>query len=606
MNGQFRLNRGFQLSELMVILICGALWYAWPHTAQWLFPIALLPLFVRAFSGNLRLQRAYLDIPLFLFMLTACIGVWNSYQQEIAWGKFWLLLAGTLLYYALAYQNMTQLRLSAGVLACLVVLISIYFIGSNDWLQNPADIEWLNDLALAWQRVRPQALTLQATIPPNFAGGWMAVYIPFQIYHFMRSWPHRRLQALFWLSAIVLTSLGLALTSSRAAWVFLGGALFIWLVWELGERTSRYASAKQRRYVIMIFLALLGLAGGLLIMMSGGPVELASRLPGPNSSITRLEIDRNSLRLVADFPLFGAGLRTFPGLYSQYMLVIPFFMFDYAHNMYLDIVVEQGLFGLAAFLWIMGGSFWLLLHAPFSPHLQGARLHKAVIISLLVMLTHGLVDDAFYGIAGTSMIFTLPGMAAAVHDHAKRTYVKNGNHKLRATQRGPIAKGLILGVIILGLIPTIVVPDIWKTNQAAVQMAQIDLSDFPQNEWRLDTDPHRYAGQIPVFKSALEHNPSNLTALHRLGIIYMAQGNYPQACRYLTKAFALDPNHYGLLKRLAYCFTWNDQPEQAINLFIKFPEAKAELEAYAVWWRNNERSDLAEKALKLAERLELH
>ena len=34
------------------------------------------------------------EIPLALFLITAAVSVWSAYNQEIAFGKFWLIVGG--------------------------------------------------------------------------------------------------------------------------------------------------------------------------------------------------------------------------------------------------------------------------------------------------------------------------------------------------------------------------------------------------------------------------------------------------------------------------------------------------------------------------------
>src|SRR4030042_5654197 len=96
------LSRGFQLAELGWVVMCAAIWAFWPQASGWLLPVAILPLLARLGFGALRLQRALLDIPLFIFLASAGVAAWVSYNQPAAWDKFWMLLAAVLLYYALA------------------------------------------------------------------------------------------------------------------------------------------------------------------------------------------------------------------------------------------------------------------------------------------------------------------------------------------------------------------------------------------------------------------------------------------------------------------------------------------------------------------------
>ena len=57
---------------------------------------------------------------------------------------------------------------------------------------------------------------------------------------------------------------------------------------------------------------------------------------------SRAELLGRGAYFLVDYPITGAGLTSFPGLYSQYMLVIPYFYFTNSHNLFLDVAIEQG------------------------------------------------------------------------------------------------------------------------------------------------------------------------------------------------------------------------------------------------------------------------
>ena len=120
-------------------------------------------------------------------------------------------------------------------------------------------------------------------------------------------------------------------------------------------------------------------------------------------------------RLAADFPLIGAGLASFPGLYAHYIQVVPFYVLPFAHNLYLDIAITQGILGALAFVAV----YALSIAALIRPRrlIWSLPLWWATLTGLIVILIHGLVDNVVYNQATAPiafLAFLMPGYAAAV------------------------------------------------------------------------------------------------------------------------------------------------------------------------------------------------
>ncbi|MBK9049933.1 MAG: O-antigen ligase family protein [Chloroflexi bacterium] len=156
------------------------------------------------------------------------------------------------------------------------------------------------------------------------------------------------------------------MTSSRGAWLSLAAAAGVWGLWLMSGWLARWLK-RPRASLFLLGLGLSGAAAILLVLLfPGGLIGLVNRLPGLASGESRWEIYQNTIRLVADYPFTGGGLHSFPGLYSRYILNIPYFLFDYSHNLYLDILLEHGQLGFLAFLGLILGSLWLVLRSAVS------------------------------------------------------------------------------------------------------------------------------------------------------------------------------------------------------------------------------------------------
>jgi len=502
-------------------------------------------------KSNYKIRRTPLDGALAVFLLSAAVGVWASYDRQVAWGKFGLLAVGVALFYWLAWLPSRRLSLATSLLGGAAAVIGLYFLFTQDWNIYPADSGALQRLGLWWMGVRPQIPA--ATLHPNIAGGLIAALAPMLLFRAWYAWQEERFGLLFAMLGVgSLAAFGLMMTSSRAAWLALAVALVGWLAWEAAPRLGLRVPAWG------ILLGLIVLAGLAVWLAWPRLPMLLRQIPGAPSAGSRLELDIYTLRLVADYPYTGGGLAAFSGLYSAYIKGIPNFLYGYAHNLYLDIAVEQGLAGLGAWVWIWAGSLAMLARFGGKAGAPQRTLRGALLAGLLVMGLHGLVDDAFYGMGGTPLLFALPGLAlAARRARPARSPAQdeNGDARRRMVWAARSAAALaVLAGIILVRQPLL---GAWYANLGAVSMARLDLAAFPTDEWGRGENMHRYAPAQALFSRALHFQPDNVTANYRLGLIEMLRRDYGAAVPRLQAALAADAGHRGVQKALGFSYIWS-------------------------------------------------
>ncbi len=376
--------------SLTFIALAGLIWYAAAvtHTPIGGWPLLLVGMaLVVRFNDLKHLTWPSSPIPygllLLLFGLTALVGANGAYDPAQGWAKFWVLVGGICLFAAIISQGKEQGGVLLGLLSGAAALVALNFLLTHDWQQHPADIGLLNRIGLAWMGLRPQ-LSLPA-IHPNFAGGILIMLLPFQVVGVQRNsgelggtQGNARFtpQAVFFMLILGLAVGALLLTSSRGAWLSLAAAAGVWGLWLMSGWLARWLE-RPRASLFLLGLGLSGAAAILLVLLfPGGLIGLVNRLPGLASGESRWEIYQNTIRLVADYPFTGGGLHSFPGLYSRYILNIPYFLFDYSHNLYLDILLEHGQLGFLAFLGLILGSLWLVLRS--AQHSALSTQHSAL------------------------------------------------------------------------------------------------------------------------------------------------------------------------------------------------------------------------------------
>jgi O-antigen ligase len=529
--------------------------------------------------------RTPFDWPLLLFLVTAAVSVWAAYDRSAALAKFWMIVAAVCLFYAfLAFglpgsrsQGENWAATPAWLLAGCGGIVSLYFLATHNWHDLPAKIAVLAGLGRGLQALLPE-LPGQG-LNPNVAGGMLAMAAPFAA---TVTWAsgHRRKWPAFILGLALLgvTLSGLLLTTSRGAWLALAAAAVLAGLWLLAGLFSADNPGRRRR----LFVGLL-LLGVLLILCTALlrpdlPGRLIAGLPALAGVENRLDIYRNSLILAQDYLFTGAGLAGYMMLYSTYALLIHVGYFGYAHNLFLDVTIEQGLFALLALLWLwatFGLALWRRAGAGIiQPWLAAAAL------SLLTIIVHGLVDDAIYGNQGLMLLFLPLAFALPFPQPAEA---------FNLASRGP------LPLAALGLLLLIMAAIFWKpvasmaiSNLAAVRQSRAELSRYNWPEWPIQDALRReldLADVVAGYQSALALNPDNASANRRLGQIELSLGDYEAALEHLGQAHALSAWDNATRQLYGEALLLNGQVERGLSLLAGVNNAQNQLGARAYWYQ---------------------
>jgi O-antigen ligase len=191
-------------------------------------------------------------------------------------------------------------------------------------------------------------------INKNHFAGWMVMVLPLvagYAYALFLSAPRPHQSGagawMRWLATVdanrflLVSIVGLAmcltvvLTGSRSGLVSLVVAFAVlgWAVW-------RSMPSRWRRLVAVGYLAVLVVAA----LAWGGADTLISRFGNAPTEVEgRFSAWRDSIRIIADFPVFGTGLGTFGRAMLVYQTASRTSMYVQAHNDYLQLAVEGGL-----------------------------------------------------------------------------------------------------------------------------------------------------------------------------------------------------------------------------------------------------------------------
>jgi O-antigen ligase/tetratricopeptide (TPR) repeat protein len=321
------------------------------------------------------------------------------------------------------------------VIGCLSVATIVALIGLAErawwngkllWLYVPAD--WGVPLAQASARASGPF------VDPDHFANYLAMVLPLATVAALfplKIFPRARRPDVQLLGATgsLVMSAALLFSLSRAGWIAAVTGVVVALglclrrAWRLAPAALRKLGHRATRAVA------LGFALGLLtLILVAGPTTRTAAATRLGSAITagddvryRPAVWRDTLGMIADYPLFGVGLSGWPELFPHYQRApwMPFF-FREAENDYIQFAAETGLAGVVLMLglgvaiigtirrgaaqltereWpllagLAGGMLAMLIHAgfDFSLHTPANALLFGILVALAVRIT--LVENA--------------------------------------------------------------------------------------------------------------------------------------------------------------------------------------------------------------------
>ncbi len=210
--------------------------------------------------------------------------------------------------------------------------------------------------------------------------------------------------ALLACSALILA--GLLYTASRMSLVVAGLAITILGVLVPGSRRNRFV------------IASLSAATGLSLLVLAAPFTLVTRFEGGLTSEVRLQIWKDSVKLIAHYPVFGCGLGTFASAVQKYRAATPLALVDFAHNDYLQLFAELGVIGFLPVI-ALGALTIRNTFAVARGETNESRRLIAIAcgVSLVGIAVHSLVDFQFYIPANVMAAAWIAGLASGIGAH---------------------------------------------------------------------------------------------------------------------------------------------------------------------------------------------
>jgi len=402
---------------------------------------------------------------------------------------------------------------------------------------------------------------------------------------------------LVWLGLIAMSIALLVFleTFERTAWIGLviGLAGAGYLYGRMQPTTSSYTTLYRVSDSILIIGVLSGLLLYLLLLLLPTWDDLISRTAVGGALLERLALWRESLAISRDYYFTGSGLGMTPMIYSTYVLSIHDPYWYHAHNLYLQIALEQGMPGLLAFLLING----LLLGTAITTYQQSKSAERgfwlAAIAALLAVLTYGLLDAELYATATVAVLFLPPGFMLTLY-WARR---QQQWHQPIANVVQPGRPPVFGRSTVAGLLPVLAlallcggpgVQERFYTNLGVLNQTQAELGHYRWPTWPLQDELRRKAAvdlttATTHYQTVLKLNPTSATVHERLGQLQLSQGNYRDALAHLIQAHGAAPTRESIRRLLGEAYAVTGHVKQAATLWrsvdLRYDQIKDRL-----WW----------------------
>ena len=231
---------------------------------------------------------------------------------------------------------------------------------------------------------------------------------------------------------VVVVGLGLVFSLSRSGITFalVGCGLFVLLspqpdsggAIDIPNPERGRAPKKKRRRLHGLVALALGLVGMAAWIGLDPIVHRFQLLPDEwEAEQNRVALWSNSLEAVPDFALTGSGLSTYRYVFPIYRNFGGRRFYSWAHNDYLQLVIELGVPGLLLLFWIMAVVWHRSARVRKDLHDDPAllHLHAGYLVALAAIALHSFTDFSLHLPANAALLSVIMGVAVGMEPSGK-------------------------------------------------------------------------------------------------------------------------------------------------------------------------------------------
>ena len=448
-----------------------------------------------------------------LYLLSVALGIWAAYDRESALVLSSWLIAGSVVALVLPSLRLRRSRIPfilCAAATAVAVSIGIYYLAQVTGSFGVGDDG-------------------TAKLYDNATAGALIILLPISVGSSLLLWSRNRRA----LSIVVLASLGVGLlallfTASRGAFVGLatGLALTAYALWRTQRRPLQWSALFDASLILGLLIAMAVYA----VVAFGGELDgwlgVAEWSGSPGS---RIELWRDTLPLLQDYLFTGSGVGSTAMVYSTYAFGLHVPYYYHAHNLYLQLVLEQGVLGLAGFVGMAIAGGWMLWTVMQASGDEFKLVAATAFCALTSLLVHGLFDAELYVSPLVLVMFVPLMLATSLYSIvADRLVQRNGQaEEPFAVKRGVSASAMTAALVALVLFMVMVTPKgraAVYANLGAVMQTRAELSVYewpawPNQEAVRQAYPERLEPAALWYERALALDPGVGSARRRLALV---------------------------------------------------------------------------------------
>ncbi|MCX6817112.1 MAG: O-antigen ligase family protein [Candidatus Beckwithbacteria bacterium] len=386
-------------------------------------------------NKKILISRTPFDIPLVLFLLSQILSTVFSIDVHTSlWGYYSRFHGGLIsticyltLYFAFVSNNIS-VKKSLKVILSTAVIVSLYAIAEHFGIDKTI---WVQDV---------QSRVFSTLGQPNWLAAYLIALVPLSR----------------WLAPIFLLTIYFTKSQSGLGATLI--TLFLIFVFFL---------VKKRLLKIILIAALL--TGGSYYLLSSPLAvnnqktlqlineENLTRLGGSSSLLIRRVVWQGAFDVWKHYPVFGSGVETFAYSYYNFrpaahnLLSEWDFLYNKAHNEYVNYLATTGAFGLGTYLLFI---FWVLIWILSRPYSLNAIALLLGFISILITNFFG------FSVVPVALFFFLFPAFAVNFQTPRLTISKNSNYSLNKWQ-----SLFIITILFLNLYSLIFIINLWRADK---------------------------------------------------------------------------------------------------------------------------------------------
>lgn len=538
------------------------MWFVWSLTIV----IAMSWLIKMTLQRKFFVQRTALDIPIVFFLLSQIISTIFSLDSHVSlWGYYsrfngglFSIIAYIFLYYAFLsnFQTNTLVRVKRSLSLSLVsgLIVALWGLPSH-FGYDPTCFLFRKtfDVSCWTADFMPKARIFSTLGQPDWLAAYLAILIPISIAFFINSIKsEKKLLATCYLLLATLFYIDLLYTNARSG--FLGiwlaliffAATYFWLENKKTKLSFSIGTLKSPMSVLILgFLIITFVIGTPISQLRGFTLDgiggffqklvttqapkkteiqkdkTPTQLPrsgGTESGEIRLSVWNGAINAWKANPLFGTGVETFAFAYykhkpaTQNLTSEWNFLYNKAHNEYLNYLATTGLFGLGTYLLMIGYFLTITILKLKNEESQNNTLILAILAGYISML----ITNFFgFSVVMTNVyLFMIPAFIFVLSQQAEtKTTAEQTNKAAEIEGRTPVWQWTpIFFTLAIGFFMLYSLVRFWQADVAFALGYNLDQAREYQQAYPKLHEAVKLRGDEPVFKDELSINNAIIAA----------------------------------------------------------------------------------------------